>query len=184
MTESDGSKWPAAAMLGYGTFGMRTPAGRRYHIRTAIALISMVVIALAIAAIALEAPQPGVGDGSLPGVLCRVLLHCLGEFRRYILALDELARRIQLEAVLWTYLTGMAVATFVGGIAMVYGWEWSPLWHGIQCGTCFWSWRAVASSTTLRGDTDEERLTCSAGAAGVGRRQNSPTGSASVAARR
>ena len=41
---NDGSKWPASALLGYGTFGRRTPAGRRYHTRTAIALIARVIL--------------------------------------------------------------------------------------------------------------------------------------------
>jgi hypothetical protein len=50
------------------------------------------------------------------------------ELRRYILALDELARRIQLEAIAWTYLTGLAVAALVGGVALAYGWQWSSLW--------------------------------------------------------
>ncbi len=44
------------------------------------------------------------------------------------MALDEQARRIQLEAILWTYITGWVIATVVGGIAVVYGWEWNPLW--------------------------------------------------------
>jgi hypothetical protein len=50
------------------------------------------------------------------------------EFRKYVLALDELARRIQLEAIAWTYLTGWAVAALVGGVALVYGWHWNRLW--------------------------------------------------------
>jgi hypothetical protein len=128
MTEDDSSKWPASAMLGYGTFGMRNPAGRRYHIRTAIALVAMLVLAAIVAMAGLRFPNnrlwllilslvPGIGFS-----------YIALEFRRYILALDELARRIQLEAILWTYITGWVIATVVGGIAVVYGWEWNPLW--------------------------------------------------------
>ena len=53
------------------------------------------------------------------------------EFKRYIDALDELARRIQLEAVAWTYLTGFTAACALGGVMLAYdleGWFPNPLW--------------------------------------------------------
>ncbi|MGD0873304.1 MAG: hypothetical protein ABSB88_27480 [Bryobacteraceae bacterium] len=61
----------------------------------------------------------------VPGV---AFLYITWEFHTYILALDELARRIQLEAMAWTYLTGLGVAALVGGVALVYGWQWNRLW--------------------------------------------------------
>jgi hypothetical protein len=127
-SDNDGSKWPASTMLGYGTFGRRTPAGRRYHARTAIALIAMVVVCAAAAILAgdFHHNSPWRVILSLtPGV---AYSYIAWELRRYILALDELARRIQLEAIAWTYLTGLAVAALAGGIALVYGWQWSSLW--------------------------------------------------------
>ena len=42
----DKSQWPTAPILAYGTFGMRNPAGRRYHFRSGIALAAMVVCML------------------------------------------------------------------------------------------------------------------------------------------
>ena len=36
------------------------------------------------------------------------------EFRRYLSQIDELARRMQLEAMAWTYLTGFVVAAWLG----------------------------------------------------------------------
>ena len=50
------------------------------------------------------------------------------EFRKYLSALDELARRIQLESIAWTYLCGLALAMLFGGLGMVYGWRLNPLW--------------------------------------------------------
>ena len=135
--KSDSSKWPASAMLGYGTFGMRTPAGRRYHLRTAIALIAMLVLAAVVAMLGVRFPNNSLWRPLLSLVPGAGFCYIVWEFRRYILALDELARRIQLEAILWTYLTGLGVATLVGGVVMVYGWEWNllwlwlnPLWYG------------------------------------------------------
>jgi hypothetical protein len=36
------------------------------------------------------------------------------EFRHYLSEIDELARRMQLEAMAWTYLTGLVVAAWLG----------------------------------------------------------------------
>jgi hypothetical protein len=163
-SDHGGSKWPACAKLGYGTFGRRTPAGRRYHTRTAIALIAMVALCLGAAILARDFHHKSLWRVILSLVPGVAYLYIAWELRRYILALDELARRIQPEAIAWTYLTGLGGAALVGGVALVYGWHWNRLWLN-PCGSCSWSRCAVASSTTLRGDTDEERLTCFAGAA-------------------
>ena len=127
-TGNDGSKWPAAAMLGYGTFGRRTPAGRRYHAQTAIALIAMVVLCVALAVLAGDFHHNSPWRVMLSLVPGAAYSYIAWEFRRYIKSLDELARRIQLEAMAWTYLAGMGGASLVGGVALVYGWHWSSLW--------------------------------------------------------
>jgi hypothetical protein len=128
-SDNEHSKWPASAMLGYGTFGRRTPAGRRYHTRTAIALVAMAVATLCLVAAAVATgPHNTLWLAILSLVPGIGFSYVAWEFRRYILAIDELARRIQLEAIVWTYLTGWAVAALVGGIALVYGWHWSSLW--------------------------------------------------------
>ena len=124
-------------MLGYGTFGMRTPAGRRYHIRSAIALVATLVLAAVAGMLAVRFPSNKVWLLILSLVPGTGFCYIAWELRRYILALDELARKIQLEAILWTYLTGLAVASVAGGVIMVYGWDmrlpwlWlNPLWYG------------------------------------------------------
>jgi hypothetical protein len=123
----EGSKWPAPAMLALGTFGGRTPAARRYHTRCAIALIGMLVLELWAGLLLIAFPNATwrVVLSLVPGVS---FFYIAWEFRRYLLALDELARRIQLEAIAWTYLTGLAVAVLVGGVAAVYGGQWNRLW--------------------------------------------------------
>jgi uncharacterized membrane protein YfcA len=116
----DSSQWPKCAMIAYGTFGNRTPAGRRYHFRCGIALAAMVVCMIGGALAGLKplaAIAPGIG-----------FLYIAWEFRKYLSALDELARRIQLESMAWTYLTGFGVAMLLGGLGTVYGWGLNPFW--------------------------------------------------------
>ena len=53
------------------------------------------------------------------------------EFKRSLNALDELARRNQLEAIAWTYLTGLTLASAVGGVMLAYDerpWFPNPFW--------------------------------------------------------
>ena len=111
--------WPASSMLFLGTFGSQTPAGRRYHNRclAASGLLIMAIVLIGgftrLAGLPLEATFPF--TAALPGVVSAVIAW---EFRRYINSLDELARRIQLEAATWTYLTGMVAAIFLWGYSV------------------------------------------------------------------
>lgn len=117
------SGWPIGAILGYGTFGSHTPAGRRYHRRSGIALTTLLVWMFVVASLdrsTLRHVTPLV-----PGV---VFLYVIYEFRQYLRALDELARRMHMEALSWTYLTGLALAMLVGGISATVGWHVNPMW--------------------------------------------------------
>jgi hypothetical protein len=105
--KNEDSRWPKTPMLAYGTFGMRTPAGRRYHIRSSLALAAMAACFLA----------PALLRRSVPVGILRIVIalppvaafvYIAWEFRRNLSALDELARRIQLESIAWTYLSGLA----------------------------------------------------------------------------
>src|SRR5580658_9348968 len=124
---SEGSNWPVCAMLSYGTFGKQTPAGRRYHIRAAIALATMVVLWPAATFLAKHFPiTPWLVIQALtPGV---AFAYIAWEFRRYLLSLDELGRRIQFESIAWTFLTGLVIAALLGGVALAYGSHWDPIW--------------------------------------------------------
>ena len=130
--EPDGnSKWPAFTMMFVGTFGSRTPAGRRYHRQCWIAfmILSFVVFTL------LVLPKDWIPDQArrllmalLPG---GAFTYIAWAFNRYLQGLDELARRLQLEAIARTYLIGIAVAALLGGFALAYNWgQWflNPIW--------------------------------------------------------
>jgi hypothetical protein len=88
----------------------------------------MVIICLAAAILAGDFQHSGAWRVILSLAPGAAYLYIAWELRRYILALDELARRIQLEAMAWTYLAGLVVASLVGGVAFVYGWHWNRLW--------------------------------------------------------
>jgi hypothetical protein len=121
------SQWPTAPMLAYGTFGSRTPAGRRYHLRAGIALAVMAVCMFggALARSVVPQARPELLAAIAPGA---GFLYIAWEFRRYLASLDELARRIQLESIAWTYLTGLAIAMLLGGFGVIYGWRINAGW--------------------------------------------------------
>jgi hypothetical protein len=112
-------------MLAYGTFGTRTPAGRRYHLRAGLALAGMLVFMLGGAIARHAIPAAGAIAAITPGV---AFGYIGWEFRRYLQSLDELARRIQLESIAWTYLSGLALGMLLGGVGVVYGWQLNPGW--------------------------------------------------------
>jgi hypothetical protein len=124
------SRWPAFPILFYGTFGSRTPAGRRYHRQFGIALFVLALGMLALTMFRAYIPEQILRPlmGVLPGgVFAYIAWSCYG----YLRTLDELARRMQLEAMAWTYLTGIAAAALLGGFALAYNWgQWflNPIW--------------------------------------------------------
>ncbi len=121
--------WPGSSLLFWGTFGTSTPEGRRYHRRCYTAMGLMLIGFIGGAALLPPAARdiviaavPGIGIGYISW-----------EFRRYLSALDELARRIQLEALAWTYLSGFTIACAVGGVVHAYDLPFpSPLWFAVM----------------------------------------------------
>ena len=114
------TSWPGSSILIWGTFGTKTPEGRRYHNRCTAALAFMV--AGAILSNFLPSGPSRFFQAVIPGAAFTFIAW---EFRRYLLALDELARRIQLEAIAWTYLTGLGLSMLLGGILFSYT---LPVW--------------------------------------------------------
>ncbi|MFN7923855.1 MAG: hypothetical protein U0Q16_27380 [Bryobacteraceae bacterium] len=51
------------------------------------------------------------------------------EWWRYLESLDELERRLQMEAAAWTYVVGIAAAMFLGGIQAMFAGKLTPLWR-------------------------------------------------------
>lgn len=111
------ASWPYGSILLWGTFGSRSPEGRRYHRRTTAALIIMVLSFLVFGAWA----DRGVISLALALTPGATFAFVGWEFVRYLQSLDELARRLQLDAIAWTYGIGMVAATLVAGFGMQSG---------------------------------------------------------------
>lgn len=106
------AKWPTSSMLLWGTFGTKTPAERRYVLRSCIAAGAVLVLLVVAFAIHFR-PRPIAIRVVLIAVGC-LFTYIAWEFRRYLYQLDELARRMQLEAMACTYITGLVVAAWLG----------------------------------------------------------------------
>jgi hypothetical protein len=118
----DVSQWPKLDMLTWGTVGSKSPAERRFILRSCIGL--SIVLLCVVAAVALRRVHVGPLSTAkaiafLPGFL---IAYVAWEWRRYISSLDELARRMQFEAAAWTYVTGLVAAMWLGALAVVIGW--------------------------------------------------------------
>lgn len=50
------------------------------------------------------------------------------EWWRYMDSLDELERKLQMEAAAWTYVLGIAVAAALGGLYVTLHWRINPGW--------------------------------------------------------
>lgn len=118
MQTNDNPQWPTKPMIAWGTLG--GPAARRYHRRCALALTAMVVCLIGGALLHLK-PVAAFGPGL-------AFAYIAWEFRRYLAELDELARRIQLESVAWTYLTGLVLSMIVGPAGLMYDFHVNATW--------------------------------------------------------
>jgi hypothetical protein len=122
METTNSSQWPTGSILAYGTFGTRTPAGKRYRLRATAALAAFTILWL----LSIYLWKTHVSGLTFSFVAW--------ETHRYWLSLDELARRLQLEAAAWTYLVGIAAGMLLGGFSFVFYnsasvWFWcSPMW--------------------------------------------------------
>jgi hypothetical protein len=122
------TKWPTCSMLMWGTFGTKTPAERRYVFRSCAAAGAVLALFL-IAKVMHFQPRP---------IVLRVVLIAVGllmtyialEFRRYLYQLDELARRMQMEAMACTYITGFVMAAWMGILwpfsSFLVHWQYKP----------------------------------------------------------
>jgi hypothetical protein len=129
------SQWPTASILGYGTFGMKTPGGRRYHIRSAIALVLLLIVWPLTFLLWLSDTFPTLVWRAIAGITPGLAYgYITWEARRYWLALDELARRLQLEAAACSYLVAGVASAVLGGLSCIFfsnPWVWlwcNPLW--------------------------------------------------------
>src|SRR5262245_28695263 len=125
--DSEAARWPLASMLCIGTFGTaHNPAARRYHRRCWVALAVLIVGSLvsSVAGAAFDAPGTRWVFAALLGGTFSYIAWALW---RYVSALDELGRRVQMEAMAITYLVGMAVFMCLAGVQTATKWNISPL---------------------------------------------------------
>jgi|SRR5579864_2148248 len=118
------SRWPMGSMLSWGTFATHTPAEHRFCARSTIAAaIVMGWVLLDFATGFRPKPTMMFVTALLPGP---ALTYIAYEWRRYVLTLDELARLIQFEAAAWTYITGLVLAMWLGGVSVIVRWPHYP----------------------------------------------------------
>jgi len=116
INNAEGSRWSTRAMLFWTTLGTKTPAERRYKIRGALAAAaSLCWFGIAVAVHL----RPRIIVSTTVLLAGFVISYIAWELRRYLTQLDELARRMQLEAIAWTYLTGFVLAAWSGALIML-----------------------------------------------------------------
>lgn len=145
-------------MLMWGVFSTRTPAGRRYVRQCGIALTILILPSLFF--LIHQYSHLHYFDARTFGRATAILLpivfsRIVWEFRRYLLSLDELARRLQVEAMAWTYLTGFILTAILCMIWLESLGKVDLSWF---CPVWFFCWSrcAPAGSMSCRGGTDEE----------------------------
>lgn len=111
LASAEQSRWSACAAFFWGTLGTGAPAERRYKARSAMS--AMILVGWGGIAFALHFP-PKVLVTFITLLSGVVITYIAWELRRYLLALDELARRMHMEAIAWTYLTGFVLAGWIG----------------------------------------------------------------------
>ncbi len=123
------TKWPTCSMLMWGTFGTKTPAERRYVVRSCVAG-GIVLVLFVFASFMHFRPRPIMVRSVLVAVGL-LLTYIALEFRRYLYQLDELARRMQMEAMACTYLTGFVIAAWLGVLwpfsQFLVHWPYKPM---------------------------------------------------------
>jgi hypothetical protein len=124
---SDRAEWPFSSMLLIGTFGhSHTPASRRYHLEAAIAVAILLVGALIANALA---PALGIRPMLFRGILASTVFVFLGAaLWRYVGSLDELSRRLQLEAMAISYICAIALFVVCDTVAGAGGWTVRPVY--------------------------------------------------------
>jgi hypothetical protein len=117
--------WSKSSLFLFGTFGRRTPAARRYYRRCNLALGGFVFFCFIAPILRRAVPHLDWATVFVPGIL---FTYIAWQFRKYLSGLDELERRIQLESIAWTYLTGMALSMVLAGFGFLMGWNLNPAW--------------------------------------------------------
>ena len=113
------SRWPVSEMLARGTFGTDTAAERRLVTRNKIigALIFVSVMACRVY------PKPITATCTF-FLLAALCTYYALEKRKYLLSLDELPRRIELEGMAWAYSISLLAALWLAAIGYAVSLRW------------------------------------------------------------
>ncbi|HEY4365463.1 MAG TPA: hypothetical protein VGN17_31170 [Bryobacteraceae bacterium] len=127
------AKWPLGSILIWGTFGKNSAEGRCFHRRCLGAFLFLGVGWLASFLIARFLLPAGSWRNfdfvAMYYLLVGVAFSFIAwAFWKYLGELDELARRLQLEAVALTYLTGFCAFGFLAAFGYLTGWTVNPVW--------------------------------------------------------
>lgn len=120
---NESSEWPVRQILWLGYFGPNTPEGTRFRNRSVLAL-ALFIGGMLFSAWMREHVWIQFVWAVVPGL---TFGYIAWEWWRYISHLDELARRLQVEAAAWTYGVGLAIAMAFGGIFSVLHWNFNPI---------------------------------------------------------
>lgn len=126
-SQNESSTWPKASIFFWGSFGSNDPAGRAYHRSCLIALGGMLAWLAIEKFVPLRVVRRDLWSAS-PLIITLGIGYIAFAFRRYLLSLDELARRLQFEAIAWTYLTLLPFALGFAALSRVEHWYFSPAW--------------------------------------------------------
>lgn len=124
-SDEQGAAWPFRTMLLMGTFGSKDPAGRRFHRQSWLALFFLVIGALVAKLVAMSWPAVNWLPSSVVGAW---FVYVALRLWKYVSSLDELPRRLQLEAMALTYLTGFAICMFLGLFGLNFGFRINPMY--------------------------------------------------------
>ena len=113
--------WPDSSILLWGTIGTDSLAGKRYQ--RCIWALALMILGIGLGALL---PIPYHHAVALfPGLAFAFIAI---EMWRYVDSLEELERRLRMEALAWTYVISIALAMSLGGLAMAIGWKIDPAW--------------------------------------------------------
>lgn len=119
----EGTEWPYASLLFFGFFGRKSPGGKRLIWETLAGLALFVVAAVAL--------RGDIGSTSIEAASVLALPLAVGiigwAYSRYLKALDELSRLLQLKAFAFSYGAVMALAFGMAGLIMA-----EPPWLGAE----------------------------------------------------
>ncbi len=114
-------------MFWLGTFGCDSDSARRYH-RRAFGSLAWLAIAVALGGVAHRFGKIPVSHWVAGLGTPVVFAYIMWSYYRYVHELDELARRIQLEAALFAFLFVIVGGITLSSIWMFTGWVANPLW--------------------------------------------------------